>query len=81
VLKRIDADQEVGVTNMKEGITKKDILMAKWCLNCLVCRRARKKQKGLAFFFVNKVEDKICPFCKAYEKVYGQKAHESVSIH
>ena len=34
------------------------------------------KQKGFAYWFVKKIEGGICPFCKAYEKVYGKKAHE-----
>jgi hypothetical protein len=25
---------------------------------------------------VKKIESKICPFCRAYERVYGRKAHE-----
>ena len=59
-----------------EEITKKDRWMAQKCLDCMVCTRARKKQKGLAFWFVKKIESRICPFCRAYEKVYGRKAHE-----
>ena len=57
-------------------ITQKDRKWAKQCLQCPVCRRARKKQKGLAFWFVKHVEGGICPACKAYEKVYGRKAYE-----
>jgi hypothetical protein len=26
--------------------------------------------------FVKNVEQDICPFCKAYERVHGKKAHE-----
>ena len=59
-----------------EEITKKDRWMAQKCLECQVCKHARKKQKGLAFWFVKKIESRICPFCRAYEKVYGRKAHE-----
>jgi hypothetical protein len=50
--------------------------MAKQCLTCPVCSRARKKQRGVAFFIVKHVEEGLCPFCKAYERVYGRKAHE-----
>ena len=46
---------------------------------CPVCGRARKNQKGMAFWFVKTIESGLCPMCKAYEKVYGQKAHEPVS--
>lgn len=50
--------------------------MAQICVECPLCRSARKKQKGAAFWFVQKMENHLCPFCKAYEKVYGRKAHE-----
>lgn len=60
----------------KEAITDEDRKKAKQCLECPVCNRARRKQKGLAFWFVKKIESGICPACKAYEKVYQRKAHE-----
>ena len=63
-----------------ETITEKDIKRAQQCLECSVCNRARKKQKGLAFWFVKVIEGSICPYCKAYEKVYGRKAHEPVPV-
>jgi hypothetical protein len=50
--------------------------MAEACVNCPVCRHARKKQRGLAYLFVRKIEGGLCPFCRTYEKVYGRKAHE-----
>ena len=53
-----------------------DITLAGFCVNCLVCRHARRRQRGTAFWLVKKVESKICPFCRAYERVYGRKAHE-----
>jgi len=31
----------------------------------------------LLFWFVKMVEGRLCPQCRAYEKVYGRKAHES----
>jgi len=61
-----------------ERITEKDIAMAKKCMECPVCKYARRKQRGLIFWFVTKIESKGCPYCKAYEKVYGKKAHEPV---
>ncbi len=64
--------------NGKETITEKDRAMARKCLECPVCRRARDKQKGFAFWFVRRIEGELCPWCKAYEKVYGRKAHEAV---
>jgi hypothetical protein len=57
-------------------ITEKDREMAKQCLECTVCARARRKQWGLAFWFVRFIERGMCPNCKAYERVYGRKAHE-----
>lgn len=58
------------------GITDRDREMAKQCLECPVCGMARKKQKGIAYWFVKKIEGGICPYCRAYERVYGKKAHE-----
>jgi hypothetical protein len=57
-------------------ITRRDRFMAQRCIECTVCTRARGKQRGFAFWFVNRIEGGICPFCRAYEKVYGRKAHE-----
>ena len=62
----------------KRKITDRDRKMAKFCVSCTLCRYARKQQKGAAFWFVQKIEGKICPFCKAYERVYGRKAHQPV---
>jgi hypothetical protein len=50
--------------------------MAQKCLTCPVCKTARKKQSGIAFWFVKSIEGSLCPNCKAYERVYGKKAHE-----
>ena len=61
-----------------EVITDKDREKAKQCLECPICKRAREKQRGLAFWFVKKIESGICPACKAYEKVYNRKAHEPI---
>ncbi len=62
----------------EKPITEDDIRKAKQCLECPLCRRARDKQRGLAFWFVRHVEGSLCPDCKAYEKVYGRKAHEPI---
>ncbi len=56
--------------------SKLDRALAKVCHNCPVCRTARRRQAGLAFWVVNHVEHKLCPFCRAYERVYGRKAHQ-----
>jgi len=60
-------------------ITEKDKAKAQGCLDCPVCRRARAKQKGIFYWFVKHVEGGVCPNCKAYERVYGRKAHEPLS--
>jgi hypothetical protein len=58
-------------------VAEKEKRKAQHCLSCLLCRYARKKQKGLLFWLVKKIQD-LCPFCIAYEKVYGRKAHEPI---
>jgi hypothetical protein len=55
--------------------TSLDQILAKVCMNCPVCRHARLRQSGPAFQLVKQVETKVCPFCRAYERVYGRKAH------
>jgi len=55
--------------------------LARVCANCPVCRRARQRQRGLAFWLVKHVEAKVCPFCRAYERVHRRKAHESSVSH
>ncbi len=59
-------------------ITERDRKMAQMCMDCTVCKKARKQQKGFLFWMVKTVEGGVCPFCKAYERVYGRKAHEPV---
>jgi len=58
------------------GISERDRQMAAQCVTCPVCRYARRKQRGFAFWFVKTIEGKACPYCQAYERVYGKKAHE-----
>ena len=59
-------------------ITDRDRVLAQRCVECPVCTRARRKQRGLAFWFVKRVEGGVCPNCRAYEKVFGRKPHEVV---
>ncbi len=59
-------------------VREEDRRMAEVCVNCAVCTRARANQKGFAFFLVKFVEGGLCPYCKAYERVYGRKAHEQM---
>lgn len=59
-------------------VTDEDRKKAQVCLTCPVCKKARRDQKGIAYWFVKNVEGSVCPACQAYEKVYGRKAHESL---
>ncbi|HOF60649.1 MAG TPA: hypothetical protein PK251_02705 [Candidatus Latescibacteria bacterium] len=59
-------------------VTDRDRALAQKCVDCPVCSHARKKQRGIAFWFVKHVEGGICPSCRAYERVYGRKAYEPV---
>ncbi|HZY42393.1 MAG TPA: hypothetical protein VFF59_10395 [Anaerolineae bacterium] len=61
-------------------LTDKDRQMAQVCMTCPICTHARTTQKGLAYLFVKKIEGGVCPYCKAYEKVYGRKAHEPQAL-
>ena len=56
--------------------TRLDRALAKVCLACPFCRQARAKGKGFAYGVVAKVEHRICPFCQAYQRVYGRPAFE-----
>jgi hypothetical protein len=55
-----------------------DRALASVSAHCWVCNLARRRQKGLVFWLVQKVEGRICPFCRAYERVFGRKSHEPV---
>ncbi len=60
------------------AVTVRDRAMARRCVECPVCTRARRRQRGFAFWFVRRIEGSVCPYCRAYERVYGRKAHEPV---
>ncbi|MCC6356491.1 MAG: hypothetical protein IT577_21600 [Verrucomicrobiae bacterium] len=64
------SDNECG-----KGSSGFDRLLAKVCAQCPVCRTARARGRGLAYWLVSRVERGICPFCAAYERVTGRKAH------
>ncbi len=59
-------------------ITEQDRKLAQTCLTCCLCTTARRTQRGLIFWFVKRLEGSVCPACKAYERVYGRKAHEPI---
>ncbi len=61
----------------KDEITSLDRALAKVCECCPVCLHARHHQRGMVFNFVKSVETGICPFCRAYERVHGRKAHQA----
>ena len=61
-----------------DSISAKDQWMAQKCVDCKLCSYARGKQKGVLFWIVKNIEPRICPFCRAYERVYGRKAHEAL---
>ena len=61
------------------SVTEKDRAMAQKCIECPACRYARKKQRGFVFWFVKAVEQKFCPYCDAYARVYGHYAHEAIT--
>lgn len=63
----------------KADMTPLDRYLAGICELCPVCRQARRSQKGFAFDVVKKIETSFCPFCRAYERVHGKKAHEKRS--
>ncbi len=56
-------------------ITALDHKLAQVCVRCPVCRHARRRQRGAAYWLVKKIETRACPFCRAYAKVYGRPAH------
>jgi hypothetical protein len=64
----------------KANPTALDRSLAKVCELCPVCRQASHSQAGLAFTFVKNIETSLCPFCMAYERVHGKKAHEKRDI-
>jgi hypothetical protein len=65
------------MSNERE-VTDRDRSLAKICESCPVCRHARSRQRGAAYQFVRTIEAGICPFCQAYERVHGRRAHEPV---
>jgi len=70
-------DSECPASMSAPIITPRTRALAERSVNCVVCRRARRRQAGLAFWLVKTFEG-LCPFCRAYERVYGRKSHEPV---
>jgi hypothetical protein len=61
--------------------TQSDRSLAAVCQRCPACRHARRRQRGILFQLVRRVESRLCPFCRAYERVYARKAHELPGLH
>lgn len=55
-----------------------DHFLARICGWCPLCAHARRRGEGACFRFVRRVEKDICPFCRAYERVRGRAAGESL---
>jgi hypothetical protein len=57
---------------------EKTLKRAEFCMNkCTACKVGRDKGKGF-FNWVVRLESKLkfCPWCRAYEKVYGVPAYQ-----
>lgn len=58
---------------------EKTLKGAEFCKSgCPMCVKGREKGRGFLFQLL-KLEAKVCPKCKAYEKVYGVRAWEKPS--
>lgn len=56
---------------------EKTLKRAEFCLRkCTVCKLGREKGRGI-FYNLARLEAglKLCPWCRAYEKVYGVPAY------
>jgi|GEM_PF-1313047 hypothetical protein len=49
---------------MSGEISEKERAMAKKCLECALCKQARQKQRGFAFWFVKKSRAACAPIAK-----------------
>ncbi|WP_287154731.1 hypothetical protein [Candidatus Solincola tengchongensis] len=57
---------------------EKTLRRAQFCRDkCTACKLGRKRGKGL-FYRIVRLESKLrfCPWCRAYEKVYGVPAYQ-----
>ncbi len=60
----------------RKKTTAQDRFLAQICILCPLCRHARDRGEGVAYRVVQRLEKDICPFCRAYERVYGRPACE-----
>jgi hypothetical protein len=63
-----------------DRLTSFDKALARICELCPMCRQARRDSQGIACRIVKSIESALCPFCRAYERVHGVKAHEKTEI-
>jgi hypothetical protein len=64
---------------LSEGFDAKTVQRAEFCRDkCTLCKLGRKKDSGF-FHALVKLEAKVklCPWCRAYEKVYGVPAYRN----
>ena len=59
----------------RKPVEMTDAEKARVCESCPMCQKARRDQRGFAYIFVRFVEGGFCPYCQAYERVNGRKAH------
>lgn len=51
--------------------------LAKFCKDrCPICRRARAKQRGVAYVLTRYIDAPVCPACRSYKAVYGRASYE-----
>lgn len=62
--------------NARSRSSRLDRWLAAVCVHCPVGRTARRRTRGAASQLVRRVEARLCPFCRAYARVYGRPAHE-----
>ncbi|MBN2169387.1 MAG: hypothetical protein JW738_09095 [Actinobacteria bacterium] len=65
----------------KPQFDEKTLKRAEFCNSkCPMCVIGRKKGKGIMYKMVQmEAKTKLCPWCRAYEKVYGIPAYEKHS--
>ncbi len=64
--------------NVEAQWDEKTLRRAQFCRDkCTACRLGRERGKGL-FYRIVRLESKLrfCPWCRAYEKVYGVPAYQ-----
>lgn len=63
---------------MERKFDEETLKKAAFCRNeCPGCTKGREKGRGFLYQLM-KIERLFCPFCRAYEKVYGVRVYEKV---